>query len=326
MVRKNIISLLILLFAVIAVLPGSSWADELSVQSFRTGSFRNSIIVDGLERTYLIHIPLSFDKTKQMPLVIALHGGSGSGVAMVALTLGGFNVFSEREGFIVVYPDGIEKHWNDGRGLLRYRTQRENIDDVGFISALIDHLAKKYNIDRKRVYVTGMSNGAMMSYRLACELADKIAAIAPVAGLIPGKLSLGCSPSSPVSVLIINGVDDPMVPWKGGYFGFGKLTLGKGLSVSDTVNYWVTHDECSSIPVTTNEPDIDSQDGTRVYKKVFGKGKNGTEVILYTIEGGGHTWPSGYQYLNERIIGKTSRDINANEVIWDFFKKHSRVR
>ena len=151
-----------------------------------------------------------------MPLVIALHGGGGSGIGMVALTLGGFNVLSERERFIVVYPDGIGKNWNDGRGLLRYRAQRENIDDVGFISALIDHLAKKYNIDRKRVYITGMSNGAIMSYRLACELADKIAAIAPVAGLMPEKISLKCSK------VRLNGFI-----WGGGgrYFSFGKIFL-----------------------------------------------------------------------------------------------------
>jgi len=270
-----------------------------------------------------MYIPLSFDKTKQMPLVIALHGGGGSGAGMVALTLGGFNVLSEREKFIAVYPDGIGRNWNDGRGLLRYRAQRKKIDDVGFISALIEHLIKKYNIDRKRVYITGMSNGAMMSYRLACELSDKIAAIASVAGLIPEKLFLHCFPSRPVSVLIINGVNDPLVPWKGGYIHFGRLRFGKGLSVSDTVNYWVTHNKCSSTPLTTYEPDRDPQDNTRVYKKVFSKGESGTEVILYTIEDGGHTWPSGHPYLNERIIGKTSRDINANKIIWEFFKKHS---
>ena len=321
--RKNVTSLLVLLFAIIIVLPNSGWTDEFSVQSCHTGNYRSSIIVNGLERTYLLHIPLSFDKTKQMPLVISLHGGGGSGAAMVALTLGGFNTLSEREGFIVVYPDGIEKHWNDGRELSRYRAQRENIDDIGFISALIDHLVKKYNIDKKRIYITGMSNGAMMSYRLACELADKVAAIAPVAGLIPKKLSLHCSPSRAISVLIINNVNDPMVPWKGGDFHFGNLCLGEGLSVSDSVSYWVTHNGCSSTPIITHEQDKDSQDGTIVYKKLYGKGKNGTEVILYTIEGGGHTWPSGHQYLRERIIGKTSRDINANEVIWDFFKRHS---
>lgn len=319
---KKAVVLIVLLFIVIAVFLNLSCQNELPGQDTCTGSYTSSIMFGGLERTYRIHIPQSFDKTKPTPLVIVLHGGGGSGRAMVALTLGGFNTLSEREGFIVVYPDGIGKHWNDGREGLRYRAHREKIDDVGFISALIDHLVKEFNIDKKRVYVTGMSNGAIMSYLLACKLSERIAAIAAVAGLIPKNLPLHCSPSRPISVLIINGVEDPLVPWEGGEFRFGRLKLGRGLSVSDTVNYWVTHNKCSSLPTITWEPDKDPQDGTRVRKEVYGQGKEGTEVILYAIEGGGHTWPGGYQYLNERIIGKTSRDIDANEVIWNFFKKH----
>ncbi len=234
---------------------------------------------------------------------------------------------SDKEGFIVVYPDGIEKHWNDGRsgGETGYRVHKENIDDVGFISTLIDYLIKELNIDPKRVYVTGMSNGAIMSYRLACELTEKIAAIAPVTGNMPQNIYPSCSPLRPISVLAINNVNDPLMPWAGkditGPFGLKKL--GKVLSASDTIRFWVTHNNCTSSPVIIEEPDRDPKDGTRVRKKVYGNGKDGTEVILYAIEGGGHTWPGGWQYLPERIVGKTTRDIDANEVIWDFFKKHS---
>lgn len=289
-------------------------------------NYADSIIFGGLERTYLLHIPPSHDKTKPLPLVIALHGGGGTGKNMVTLTLGGFDKLSDEKSFIVVYPDGIEKHWNDGRNEeeTRYRTHKENIDDVGFIAALIDNLIKKLNIDPKRVYITGISNGAMMSYRLACDLTEKIAAIAPVAGNIPQDIYSSCSPSRPLSVLAINGVNDPLVPFAGGNitgpFGFKKL--GKVLSTSDTIKFWVAHNHCSSSRVT-QEPDKDPKDGTRVKKEVYGNCQNGTEVILYTIEGGGHTWPGGWQYLSEKIVGKTSRDIDANEVIWDFFKNHS---
>jgi polyhydroxybutyrate depolymerase len=128
----------------------------------------------GLERIYRIHIPPSYDKARLSPLLIALHGGGGTGKKMEKLTLGGFNKLSDREGFIVVYPDGIEKHWNDGRENVSYRAHREKVDDVGFLSALIDALMKERNIDRNLVYVTGISNGAMMSFRLACELSQKI--------------------------------------------------------------------------------------------------------------------------------------------------------
>jgi len=245
---------------------------------------------------------------------------------MVKLTLGGFDKLSDKEGFVVVYPDGIGKNWNDGRSgeETGYRAHKENIDDVGFISALIDALIKKLDIDPKRVYVTGMSNGAIMSYRLACELTGKIASVAAVAGNIPQNLYPSCSPSRPISVLAINNVNDPLLPWAGkditGPFGLKKL--GKVLSTAETIRFWVNHNNCSLSPVITHEPDKDPKDGTRIRKEVYRNGKNETEVILYAIEGGGHTWPGGYQYLNERIIGKTSRDLDANEVIWDFFKKH----
>jgi polyhydroxybutyrate depolymerase len=290
-----------------------------------TGDYTKSIIHDGLKRTYRIHIPSSFDKTKPIPLVIVLHGGGGSAEAMLALTLGGFNTLSEREGFIVVYPNGIEKHWNDGRGssgLSRYRAFRENIDDVGFISALIDLLIKEMNIDKKRIYITGISNGGIMSFRLACELSEKITAIASVTASMPEKLASHCSPLRPISVLIINGMDDPLVPWEGGEIRFGRLRLGKVLSVSETVKYWVKHNKCSTSPQIFRQPDKDPFDGIRVRKEVYGQGREGTEVVLYTIEGGGHTWPGGYQYLREGFIGKTSRDIDATEVIWNFFKRH----
>jgi polyhydroxybutyrate depolymerase len=287
----------------------------------------DSIMVNGLRRSWLIHIPLSYDINKSVPLLIALHGGGGTGRNMETLTSGGFDRIANIKGFVVVYPDGIEKYWNDGRSIeeTRYWVQRKNIDDVGFISALIDHLVNKMNIDPKRVYVTGMSNGAIMSYRLACELSGKIAAIAPVAGNIPQYLLLSCSPSRPVSVLAINGVDDPLVPFAGGDVTgpYGLKKLGKVLSAPESIKVWVKNNECLETPVITYEPDMKPQDGTRVRKEAYTNGKNNSEVILYAIEGGGHTWPGGYQYLGEKIVGKTSRDINADEVIWDFFEKHS---
>lgn len=191
-------------------------------------NYAGLIIFSRLERTYLIHIPPSYDKTKPIPLLIVLHGGGGTGKNMVKLTQGGFDKLSDKEGFVVVYPNGIEKHWNDGRSgeETGYRVHKENLDDVGFISTLIDYLIKELNIDPKRVYVTGMSNGAIMSYRLACELTEKIAAIAPVTGNMPQNIYPSCSPLRPISVLAINNVNDPLMPWAGkditGPFGLKK--------------------------------------------------------------------------------------------------------
>ena len=300
---------------------------DFSLQNAIAGqvaSTARSIILAGLDRTYLIHVPNSYDKTKPMPLLIVLHGGGGTGEGMVKLTLRGFNRLSEKEGFIVVYPDGIEKHWNDGRENVSYRAHRERIDDVGFIAALIDVLAKQYSIDLNRVYATGISNGAMMSFRLGCELSEKITAIAPVAGSMPESLPARCLPSRPVPVLMISNTDDRLVPWGGGDIRFGRKTFGRALSVPETVKYWINHNQCSSSAAISMEPDRDPQDGTRVRKEWYNQCRESSEVILYAIEGGGHTWPGGDQYLPQWIIGKTNRDIDANEVIWDFFKKHAR--
>ncbi|RKY75858.1 phospholipase [candidate division KSB1 bacterium] len=313
---RAIISVIIQLILFVSVLGKSS------NQTTFTGSKYDTLFYGGLTRTFRIHIPKSYINSKSIPLVIALHGGGGSAEAMVALTRGGFDVLSEKEGFIVVYPEGIDKHWNDGRGLRRYKAQRENINDVGFISYLIDYLHQKYDIDRTRVYVTGMSNGAIMSFRLACELSGKIAAIAPVAGLMPENIFGKCNPSEPVSVLIINSTDDPITPWTGGYFKLGILRFGKGISVRKAALFWAEFNGCSGPPVIEVLPDKDPDDGTRVQRIWYGKGREGTEVVLYKISGSGHTWPGGYQYLRERIIGKACNDINACEIIWSFFKRH----
>ncbi|MBU7017912.1 MAG: phospholipase [Theionarchaea archaeon] len=284
-----------------------------------TGNTLHSLLVDGLNRTYSIHVPSSYNDSP-VPMVMALHGGGGSAEKMAHLT--NFDALSDQEGFIVVYPEGVENRWNDGRRLEQYKTHRENIDDVKFISALIDKLVKEYNIDENRIYATGISNGAMMSCRLACELSGKIAAIAMVAGAMPEELLDCCAPSESISILIMNGTEDPLILWKGGEITVGRQSLGTTLSVSKTVQFWVDHNKCTS-PVIAWLPDI-QDDGTRVRKEVYGYGENGIEVILYAIEGGGHTWPGGLQYASEYIISRTCYDINASEVIWQFFSEHVR--
>jgi polyhydroxybutyrate depolymerase len=289
---------------------------------------KSSLIHDNLKRTFKVFTPSSINKSMRNPLVIALHGRGGNGESMILVTRKGFNKLAERDQFIVVYPDGIEQNWNDGRKdqEANDRAHRENIDDVGFISGLIDLMIRDYNSDPKRIYITGISNGAIMSYRLACELSTKITAIAPVDGNIPYALDPDCFPSGRVSVLAINNMNDPLVPYEGGniYGHFHRVNLGKVLSADESISFWVRRNLCSTVPVVTEEPDRDPDDGTRVLRKQYTNESDGTEVILYAIEGGGHTWPGGFQYLPEWLIGKTSRDIDANEIIWSFFKRHSK--
>ena len=285
----------------------------------RTGTSEEIIQVNDIKRSYLLHLPSSYSKEKQIPLVLAFHGGGGQGKGMERLT--GFSSLSDLNSFIVVYPDALWKQWNDGREVKEIRSQRENIDDVSFVSALIDRLEQVYSLDPRRIYATGISNGGFFSQRLACELSNKIAAIAVVASSLPRNLS-SCKPERPVSVLIISGTNDPLVPWEGGGIGLGLRNHGQVLSAYDTVKYWATQNSCSLSPETNWMLDKDPNDGIRVRKEVYGQGSHGTEVVLYAVEGGGHTWPGSIQYLPRWIIGRLSMDIDASEIVWDFFLKH----
>jgi len=323
----NLNKILFLAFGAIIIIINSSSCRKDNTNT-PDNDYTSSMMWDGLKRTYLTHLPQDYKQIGPMPLVLALHGGGGDAEAMVKLTKGGLNTLANEEGFVVIYPNGIEKNWNDGRSgeETNYRAHQENIDDVGFISELIDDQMTNLNIDSKRVYVTGMSNGAMMTLRLGCELSHKITAIAPVAGNMPFNFLSDCSPDSVLSVMLIEGTDDPLMPYEGGDVTgpFGVVKLGKVLSAEQTIGLWANSNKCISSPVTMEEPDLDPMDGTLVHKLIYNSCEDSTEVILYTIEHGGHTWPDGYQYLSSGIIGRTCRDINANEIIWAFFKRHSR--
>jgi polyhydroxybutyrate depolymerase len=290
---------------------------------WKPGDYTQSLSFAGRERTYLVHSPPAAG-TAPRPLVIILHGGGGTGAGMQSLTRGGMNALADKEGFVVVYPDGVEKQWNDGRQIAQARAMRENIDDVGFLAALIDRLAEATDIDRRRVYATGISNGGMMSQRLACELSDQIAAIGVIASSMSENLFATCQPAQPVSVLLIPGTDDPLVPYQGGEIRLGNIKRGKSVSISETVAFWTRHNNCPVSPVTARQPDADPQDGTRVRKETYAPCRTGSAVILYAIEGGGHTWPNGLQYLPEQVVGRTSRDLDANTILWEFFKQHPK--
>ncbi len=269
----------------------------------------------GLERTYRAHLPTSYNATQSLPLVLVLHGGGGSGRGMNGLT--NLNTLADEKDFIVVYPDGYQRHWGDGRGTSP--SERDGVDDVAFISALIDHLSKDLRVDPRRVYATGISNGGFFSDRVGCGLANKIAAIAVVAATMPTNLAKTCQPARPLPVQIFHGSDDPFVPSAGGEVTIGDR--GSILSISDTVTKWAALDGCTTAPAVVNLPQ-QVNDGTQVSRETYNGCRGGTEVIFYDIKGGGHTWPGGLQYLPVRIIGKTTRNLDATTVIWAFFQSH----
>jgi polyhydroxybutyrate depolymerase len=281
-----------------------------------------SLTHNGLKRTYMVHVPPTYTKGRPLPLFIVLHGGGGDGKK--AEKISGISRQSDKYGVILVYPDAVGRNWNDGRAVKRYISHRKNIDDVGFIAALIDKMRNDYAIDPKRIYVSGASNGGMMAHRLACELSRKITAVAPVISAMPENLVAQCSPSRPIPVLMISGTEDPMVPWEGGYVRFiGRKKYGRVLSAPDTVQFWASHNGCSSEPKSTWLSDTDAEDGTRVRKKVFSGCKKDAQVVFYEIHGGGHTWPGGHRKIPESISGKTTSDIDANQIILNFFLNYS---
>ena len=271
---------------------------------------QGAITVGSTTRTYLLHVPGSLKPGKAAPLVLVFHGGGSHARNLPRFTQ--FDRLADQRGFIVAYPEGLNKHWSDGRGL-------SPADDVGFIRALVAELERSQNIDPQRVYATGISNGGFFSQRLACDLADKIAAVASVAATMPEPLVPACKPARPVSVMFIQGTKDPLVPIDGGPVAH---THGRCVSLAAASSFWRNHDQTSSTPVSADLPD-DAHDGTRVHRDVYGGGQQGTEVVIYTIAGGGHTWPGGPQYLPVLLVGKASKNLEATQTIWEFFEKHS---
>lgn len=285
----------------------------------KPGVYQGSLNVGGLVRTYIAHVPPGYtpDRNKPVPLILVLHGAGGN--ASSAARISGFNGKSAGEGFIVVYPNGTGKFrkdvvltWNSGN-CCGYAVDN-GVDDVGFVGALIDRLQKDHAIDPKRIFVTGLSNGAMMAYRVACELSHRVAAIGPVAGAMNVQ---ECRPRDPVSVIIFHGTADGHVLYKGGEPKklFERLRKRIDKPVSYAVSSWVHHNGCLSVP--------EKEEAGRVVRETYKDGKGGSEVVLYTIQGEGHTWPGGkkgrYPGADEPI-----KEISATDLMWDFFKTHPK--
>jgi len=249
---------------------------------------RGAVQVDGLTRTYRVFVPAR--PKKPPPLVLVFHGAGGTGESIARST--GFDVHAERGGFIAVYPNGIGRTWN--AGACCGPAQHLGVNDVRFVSRLIDKLASQYRVDRKRIYVTGMSNGGLFSYALACALSGRIAAAAPVAGTLVSE----CKPSLPVSILHVHGLADPRIPFAGGY-GTGRAGIDWP-PVQAGIDRWRELDGCPANGATTVNLVISTT--------VWAPCRNGTEVRLVTIAGIGHAWPK--------------EPYAATVEIWRFFAAH----
>jgi polyhydroxybutyrate depolymerase len=269
-----------------------------------------SIIVDHMRREFITYLPKGIGETDKPPVIISLHGRLG--IAARQMTFADFRPLADKDKFIIVCPQGIERSWNDGRGT---PANSRGVDDVKFIDALITYVISTYHADSLRIYVTGMSNGGFMSSRLACELSNRIAAVAVVAASM--DQDMGYQPKQPMPVMYIQGTKDPLVPFTG-----GKMKGAGGIIYSheDILKKWAAVDKCDGKPVVTNLPVI-VNDGTSAVKEEY-INNSGLKVIGFTIVDGGHTWPGGTQYLPKFMIGSLSKNLDACDEIWKFFKEN----
>lgn len=281
-------------------------------------SVERSLGVGGRTRTYRLFVPEAA-KGSPAPLVLAFHGGGGNGRSIEKLSR--LTTIAMREGFIVAYPDAYEGNWNDGRTGFDATAFRERIDDIAFVRAILTDILRVTPVDSKRVFATGISNGAIFSHFLAARLSDRIAAIAPVVGGIADPFHREFAPSQPVSVFAMQGTKDPLVPIGGGNVAKAR---GRVIATDDAMRLWAQRDSTAATPETGTLPDRDPRDGCSVTTRKWTGGKNGTEVWLYVQQGAGHTWPGGAQYMPRLLVGAVCRDFDASEAIWAFFKAHPK--
>jgi len=275
-----------------------------------------TIEVDSRSRTYLVFSPRR--ARGLLPLVVMMHGGGGNARQMELYTQ--FNRIAAREGFIICYPQGVEKNWNDGRGVEFLPAQKEKVDDVKFIREMVAAIGKEFELDKSRIFATGISNGGFMSHRLAADAADLFVGIAPVVGGMPEPISASFEPAKPISIFIIQGDADPLVPYKGGAVGNNpRKPRGIALPTSETIAKYLKANGISGEGKVSMLPDKDTADGVTTQATIYPTGRDGAKVQVYLLKNGGHAWPGTRRYASERMIGKVSQDFHASEEIWKFF-------
>jgi polyhydroxybutyrate depolymerase len=279
---------------------------------------QRTLVSSGQERSYWIVRPKNV--TGKAPVVFVLHGGAvGDGRQTFRY---GFHELGGRDGVVTVHPNGKGEGWVDGRDTPYLRERSAGANDVAFFRDMIDALIAEGVADPARIYVTGGSNGGMMTMRLACELGDRIAAVAPFVSMLPEKLVPGCKPARPIPILMIAGTADRLMPFGGGAVAaMSGDDRGTVLGAAQTFEFWKARNGCAGPVVAQDLPDVDPQDGTRVRLET---GQScAAPVVFYTVEGGGHRLPGEGPrvYADERLArlsGVSSRDLDGKSVIWSF--------
>ena len=272
-----------------------------------------TIISSGVARRYLLYVPRTYDRSRPAPLVISIHPAATWPALQAEISQ--WNTVADVHGFIVVYPAGSGAFFGGfGRGPHVWPGEELFARDAKFLSQLIDQLGAQYNIDRSRIYVNGMSNGGTMSLALPCGLRDRIAAVGAVAPALPvGPGEDECEKYSPVPTIIFHGTADKMAPYRGGK---SPIVPRPFPNIPDWVAKVARANQCQAPPTETSV-------SAAVVRRSYGDCSSNADVVFYTIRDGGHTWPGG-KHLAEWIAGKTTDEINASELMWDFFAQHPR--
>lgn len=292
--------------------------------SFAQTEITDSISHQGYIRTFIVHFPPAYNGIEKLPILMALHGG-GSGDGSTVRDRSHFDEVGDTANYITVFPNGYNNQWADGR----YVTSPDSlgIDDVSFLSTLLDTLANRYAVDTCKAYITGASNGGIMVQRFACEMPYKFTAYSSVISSMTDSMYQVCNPTIPVSILLMAGTADNFVPYVGG--NLGPLTDGGTvIGVDSTINFWVNHNTClQNIPDSLVFPNIDTTDGSTAISYTYNNCADSSEIVLYKVIGAGHTMPS--MELDSMInpvplLGYINFDIDEAIEIWKFFKTHSK--
>jgi len=288
------------LLAAVACVPATAQPSATPAPTLPPGDSTRTLTVGSLERMYLLHIPSGLNGQSPVAVVFVFHGLTGSGEAIQVMS--GFNEVSDQNGFVVVYPNGFEQSWN-GSGCCG-EAVNQAIDDLSFVRQMLADIGTFVQVDPKRIYSTGFSNGAIFSYRLACEMSETFAAVAPVSGWL---LTDPCQPQQPVSVMHVHGSNDDFNGAANRMMIKGHLTDVVFPAVEQGIATWAQLDGCSG------KPQVEQQLQGVVTHTVYGDCKAGSAVELYTFKNGGHSWPSPYAFPALSSPG-----------IWDFFKAHPK--
>lgn len=292
-----------------------SQSAEAESSKLRTHRFKQ----DDYRRRYKLYTPQDATQLDgPRPLVLVIHGGGSSDRGMAKLTKSRWNALADEHGFYVAYPNAIDRLWDFGEGNTSSKLDKR-VDDLAYFGKVLDDVSRRVSIDQRRVFATGISRGGQSSYFLACNMPDRIRAVMPVAMNLPEFMQDDCVMGPPVGIAIMNGTADPQVPYDGGWITVFDDKRDIVLSAEKTLALWRARNGCTETSSSTSQ--IDKSDDNTSVSITQWTGCSGAPVTLFKIINGGHTWPSGLQYLGKRVVGETSRDIDAADEGWAFFSQ-----